>query len=55
MPMNAERILAAARTRYCETPASTTSADTDDDVARRDEPDALRAILRKATRTKRLS
>ena len=55
MPMNAERILAAARTRYRDTPASTTPAGTDDDVARRPESDALRAILRKATRTRRLS
>ena len=55
MPMNAERILSAARTRYRDTPASTTPAGTDDDVARRPESDALRAILRKATRTRRLS
>ena len=55
MPMNAERILSAARTRYRDTPASTTSTGTDDDVARRPESDALRAILRKATRTRRLS
>ena len=50
MPMNAERILAAARSRYRDTPASTSTAGTDD-VARRPEPEALRAILRKATRT----
>ena len=55
MPMNAERILSAARTRYRDAPASITPAGTDDDVARRPEPDALRAILRKATRTRRLS
>jgi hypothetical protein len=55
MPMNAERILSAARTRYRDTPASTTPGGTDDDVARRPEPEALRAILRKATRTRRLS
>ena len=55
MPMNAERILTAARTRYREAPASTTPAGTEDAVARRPEPDALRAILRKATRTRRLS
>ena len=55
MPMNAERILSAARARYGDTPAPTTPAGTDDDVARRPESDALRAILRKATRTRRLS
>jgi hypothetical protein len=55
MPMNAERILSAARTRYGDTPASTTPTGTDDDVASRPESDALRAILRKATRTRRLS
>jgi hypothetical protein len=55
MPMNAERILSAARTRYGDTPASTTPTGTADDVARRPESDALRAILRKATRTRRLS
>jgi hypothetical protein len=55
MPMNAERILSAARTRYRDTPASTTPGGTDDDVAGRPEPEALRAILRKATRTRRLS
>jgi hypothetical protein len=55
MPMNAERILSAARTRYRDAPASTTPAHTGDDVARRPEPDALRALLRKATRTRRLS
>jgi hypothetical protein len=54
MPMNAERILSAARARYHDTPASITPAGTDDDVARRPEPDALRALLRKATRTRRL-
>ena len=54
MPMNAERILSAARARYRDAPAST-PAGTDDDVARRPEPDALRAILRKATRTRRQS
>ena len=55
MPMNAERILSAARTRYRDAPASITPASTDGDVAKRPEPDALRAILRKATRTRRLS
>jgi hypothetical protein len=55
MPMNAERILAAARSRYRDAPASTTTAGTVDGGARLPAPDALRAILRKATRTRRLS
>ena len=54
MPMNAERILAAARTRYLDTPASLTPAGTADGAPRRPEPEALRALLRKATRTRRL-
>jgi hypothetical protein len=55
MPMNAERILTAARTRYRDAPASTTPVGTADGAARRPDPDALRALLRKATRTRRLS
>lgn len=55
MPMSAERILAAARTRYRDTPASATPAIVADRPARRLEPDAWRATLRKATRTRRLS
>jgi hypothetical protein len=55
MPMNAERILAAARSRYRDAPVSTIPAATADGAARRPEPDALRALLRKATRTRRLS
>ncbi len=54
MPMNAERILAAARTRYLDTPASLIPAGTADGAPRRPEPEALRALLRKATRTRRL-
>ena len=54
MPMNAERILAAARTRYLDTPASLAPASTADGAPRRLEPEALRALLRKATRTRRL-
>ena len=54
MPMNAERILAAARTRYLDTPASLAPASTADGAPRRPEPEALRALLRKATRTRRL-
>ena len=55
MPLSAERILASARTRYRETPASAQLAQADDRPARRSEPDAWRATLRKATRTRRLS
>jgi hypothetical protein len=55
MPMNAERILAAARTRYRDAPASATSSGPADSTATGPEPDALRALLRKATRTRRLS
>jgi hypothetical protein len=55
MPLSAERILATARTRYCETPASTTPAITATGAARQPDSDAWRATLRKATRTRRLS
>jgi hypothetical protein len=54
MPMNAERILAAARTRYTDAPASLAPAGTADTAPRRPEPEALRMLLRKATRTRRL-
>jgi MEDS: MEthanogen/methylotroph, DcmR Sensory domain len=54
MPMNAERILAAARTRYTDAPASLAPASTADTAPRRPEPEALRMLLRKATRTRRL-
>ena len=56
MPMNAERILAAARSRYADAPASIApTAAVEAAPPRRPEPDALRTLLRKATRTKRLS
>jgi len=56
MPMNAERILAAARSRYADEPASIApTPGVEDAPPRRPEPDALRALLRKATRTRRLS
>lgn len=55
MPMSAERILAAARTRYRDTPASAAPAIVANGPARRPEPDAWRATLRKATRARRLS
>ncbi len=56
MPMNAERILAAARSRYADQPASSApTATVAAERPRRPEPDASRALLRKATRTRRLS
>jgi hypothetical protein len=56
MPLSAERILAAARTRYRDAPASVTPAAAGNgDSARRPDSDAWRATLRKATRTRRLS
>ncbi len=55
MPMSAERVLAAARTGYRDTPASATPAIAANGPARRPEPVAWRAALRKATRTRRLS
>jgi hypothetical protein len=56
MPLSAERILAAARTRYRDAPASAALASAANGAAaRRPEPDAWRATLRKATRTRRLS
>ena len=54
MPLSAERILAVARTRYRDAPASATATVTPAATARRPEPDAWRATLRKATRTRRL-
>lgn len=55
MPLSAGRILAAARTRYRDAPSSTAPASADNGAARPPEPDAWRATLRKATRTRRLS
>jgi hypothetical protein len=54
MPLSAERILAAARKRYSETP-SRTPASSVPEVTMRTEPDSWRAALRKATRTRRLA
>lgn len=54
MPLSAERILAVARTRYRETPTSATPLNPAG-AAARPEPDAWRATLRKATRSRRLS
>ena len=54
MPLSAERILAVARTRYRDAPATATATVTPAATARRPEPDAWRATLRKATRTRRL-
>jgi hypothetical protein len=55
MPLSAERILAAARTRYRDAPASATPVSEANGGARPPQPDAWRAALRKATRTRRLS
>jgi len=55
MPLNAERILAAARTRYRDAPASPARASRIRAAAPRRESDSWRATLRKATRTRRLS
>jgi hypothetical protein len=55
MPLSAERILAAARKRYSEAAASRTPASSAPAVALRPEPDSWRAMLRKATRTRRLA
>lgn len=55
MPLSAERILAAARMRYRDAPASPTPTSAANAPAIRPEPDAWRATLRKATRTRRLS
>lgn len=55
MPLSAERILASARTRYLDAPPSQPPAPAEEDPVRRPVPDAWRAALRKATRTRRLS
>lgn len=55
MPLSAERILAAARTRYRDAPASVRPAAAGNGDSRRPDSDAWRATLRKATRTRRLS
>lgn len=55
MPLNAERILAAARDRYRDAPPSEPSVSPVARAARRPVTDAWRATLRKATRTRRLS
>lgn len=55
MPLSAERILAVARTRYRDAPASPTPASSLPAAAPRPEPDSWRATLRKATRTRRLA
>ena len=55
MPLSAERILSSARTRYLDAPPSQTPASAAEDPARRPVPDAWRAALRKATRSRRLS
>jgi hypothetical protein len=55
MPLSSERILASARTRYLDAPPSEIPAPGAKGQARRPVPDAWRAALRKATRTKRLS
>lgn len=55
MPLNAERILAAARTRYRDAPASVTPAAAGNGDSIRPDSSAWRATLRKATRTRRLS
>ena len=54
MPLSAERILAAARDRYRDAPPSEPSVSPVARAARRPVPDAWRATLRKATRTRRL-
>lgn len=55
MPLSAERILAAARTNYRDTPASATPMSAVSAAARAPEPADWQATLRKATRTRRLS
>ena len=55
MPLSAERILSSARTRYLDAPPSQLPASAGEGPARRPVPDAWRAALRKATRTRRLS
>lgn len=55
MPLNAERILAAARTRYRDAPASVTPAAAGNGDSMHPDSSAWRATLRKATRTRRLS
>jgi hypothetical protein len=55
MPLSAERILASARMRFLDASPSQIPARAAEDPARRPVPDAWRATLRKATRTKRLS
>ena len=55
MPLSAERILASARTRYLDAPPSQIAAPVGQHPPRRPVPDAWRAALRKATRTRRLS
>jgi hypothetical protein len=56
MPLSAERILGAARSRYRDAPASVPPAAAGNgDSARGPDSDAWRATLRKATRTRRLT
>jgi KaiC/GvpD/RAD55 family RecA-like ATPase len=55
MPLSAERILASARTRYRDAPATPTPASSLRAVALRPDGDSWRAMLRKATRTRRLA
>jgi hypothetical protein len=55
MPLSAERILASARVRYREASAASTPASLFDAAALRPDGDSWRAMLRKATRTRRLA
>jgi hypothetical protein len=55
MPLSAERILASARARYRDAPATPTPTSSLGAAALRPDGDSWRAMLRKATRTRRLA
>jgi hypothetical protein len=55
MPLSAERILASARTRYHDAPATPMRTSSLDAATLRPDGDSWRTMLRKATRTRRLA
>lgn len=54
-PLSAERILASARTRYHDAPATATRASSLGAATMRPDGDSWRAMLHKATRARRLA
>jgi hypothetical protein len=55
MPLSAARILASARTRYRDAPATAAPTSTRPAATHRPDPNSWRTMLRKATRTRRLA